>query len=415
MYRNLIRLLAATTLLLTFWTSLRIGNITVFDWSAVPTVLALMLYRDQDRASRSDSWPIVGLGLLAIGGLLSASSSSNALEHLQRVAALLVDFSMMISLAYLLSKKRVLTLQEALSVLVISGTVSSFTAILQGRFGMLTSLVPNTPHGIEEWNRLTGLTEHPIEAGITASFCAVIVLGLAFHSGKWFICLLLLAVNVYSLNYSGSVTAYVALGIGLCALCITLRRYLLLTGFAAGITVVMTLALASGVIGAKLGDRLGRFIEDPIHYKTMGYREAQWEHTLYLMDTHTVIFGNGYAKAELPDQKEIHNGPLAALFHFGMFGLAGQCVFIWLFVRELWGRSARAFKGILFGCVLVFGSTYLTGPAMARRPIWVPMFMLAAYLHLQRPAYSRGHLRLQVRRVVSSHQLVRIHLPAEAG
>jgi hypothetical protein len=134
-------------------------------------------------------------------------------------------------------------------------------------------------------------------------------------------------------------------------------------------------------------------VDDQGDYESVRSRETQWEHTLAAISAHTVFAGNGYSTIDLPDGKEVHDTLLAALFHFGILGLASQCFLVWFFAGKLLTDVPRELRGMLLGCVLVFGAAYLTGPTLSRRSVWIPMFLFGAYL-MKYAAESRVRLSI---------------------
>jgi hypothetical protein len=388
MYRHILRAMAAFALVVSFWSVLRVGGLAIFDWSAWLVVGAALPYRVQDRALSFSKFelPAAGIWLLAVGGVLSFFSASDVLEHLLKVFALLLAFCMMLAFVYVLASKKIFNFAEALSLIVASGAISSAVVILQGRFGILTSLVPDTPYGVQAWSRLT------IEAGTTSALTVVIALGLAIRSRRWLLYLLPVLLGVYSLKYSASLTANLALVVGICAVCLYSRAYSVLLVCIVGGSAVMSIALATGAAGTLLQNRLQHLVSDQGNYESVRSRQTQLEHTFALINAKTIFAGNGYSVGDLPEGRDVHDSLLAALFHFGILGLASQCCLVWFFVGKIRADMPREVKGILVGCVIVFGAAYLTGPTLSRRSVWIPMFVMGAYL-LKYPATRRAKVR----------------------
>ena len=127
-----------------------------------------------------------------------------------------------------------------------------------------------------------------------------------------------------------------------------------------------------------LGERLRELAETGGEYKTVKSRELQLEDTVRAIDARVVLIGNGYSTSDLPDQLDIHNGFLAALFHFGVAGLGSQLCLIWFFGSKA-RRSDIPLKNVLLGSLVVFGGSYLTGPPLARRSLWIPMLVMGSF------------------------------------
>ena len=206
MYRVLLRMLSAATLLMGFWSALRLQGRTLFDWAELVFVLAALPYRAVPIRGMGKSFKhaTVGLFLLCVGGGVSAFTSTDPIEHLSRVGSLLLAFGVTIWFIYTVVSREILTYREALLLLCLSGTISSVFVLLQAQFGMFTYLIPDASNGIKQWSRFTGLAEHPIESGTTAAFAVTIALSFALRSRRWAIFLAPMIVCVSSMRYSAS-------------------------------------------------------------------------------------------------------------------------------------------------------------------------------------------------------------------
>jgi hypothetical protein len=284
---------------------------------------------------------------------------------------------MMLGFAYLIASRNVLSVIEAMTLLCISGTVSAAVCVLQGQFGMFMSLMPP----VHEWDRMYGLTEWPIEAGTVSSVSIVIAVGLIVYRRRaWPLLVLLAAINIYSMKYSASLTAVFQSAVGVIALAVLARAYRVLVVLGVAVVLILAVALPAGLLGKHLGERLEIVLREQGNYQTVQSREDQWRKTADEIDARTALFGNGFSRADLPSGLDIHNGALAAVFHFGVAGLASQCLLIWFFVARIFGPAPRALRSILLGCVITFLMGYVTAPPYARRTGWVPMFVMGAYL-----------------------------------
>jgi hypothetical protein len=386
MSQRILRILAAIVLLFAFWPVLRFGGLTVFDCTAPVVAIAIACFggKEKNVSYAAFGWPSLGILLFSVAGIFSMAFSSDTTDHVEKVVKVLLALSMMLCFAFVLPRKKIFSIVEVLALLALSGAIHSVVCILQGRFGIFTGLIPVASGGLEEWNRMTGLAEHPIEAGYISAFSAVIAVGLVIHTRKWFLCLLIIAIDLYSLKYSASLTATFAIVTGIGIVCLFARAYSILMVFASMIGIALIVTLSSGDMGDKLASRLDTLMHSQGNYGTLKTREDQWSKTIKGIDLGTVMFGNGYSASDLPNGIEIHNGFLAAIFHFGILGLLSQFCLIWFFVSRLFGDSPRSLRGILLGCIVIFASGYMTGPPLSRRSVWVPMFLIAAYLPQRR-------------------------------
>ena len=380
MYRLTLRLLAALCLLTTFWPVLRIQDVTYFDWLAPVIVLLALAYTPKERGAPFSAYALAtfGIALLTLAGVISVAPSGDSIQHILKVWKLAVALSGIVGLAYVLENRRILSITEALVLLCLSASANSVVCILQGQFGILTSIMPKDLAHVEAWTRMSGLAEHPIESGIASCFGVVIALGLGMQTRQWWIFLPLMAVGIYSLTESASLTAVFALVIAFTSVALYAKAYkALVLGF---IVAMCGLALASALDAHRLTDRLEALSHSQGNYSTVQSREMQWARSLDMIGPGTLLFGNGFSELDLPFRMEIHNGLIASVFHFGLLGLAGQCLLIGFFAVRLHHKASRTFKSILLGVLLIFAFSYLTGPALSRRSLWVTPLILGAYL-----------------------------------
>jgi hypothetical protein len=257
---------------------------------------------------------------------------------------------------------------------------------------------------------MTGLAEHPIEAGVVSSYGFIIGLGLALHTRKWRAALPMIAINAYSMRYSASLTAVFGFALASLTLCLYTKSFkVLFSGFAIGaLTVAAVLTLSTGTSGL-LQQRLMGLYENQGNYETVQLRAMQLNKAIDMIDVRTLAVGNGYSEGDLPLHMDIHNGLVASVFHFGLLGLISQCLLIGFFVAKLANDAPRPLKGILIGCIIVFSLTYISGPPQARPTLWVPVILLGGYLGTQRkerllgmtlPIFGRANIesRVQMRR-----------------
>jgi len=384
LYRLFVRAVCTACLLTTFWPVLRILGLTLFDLLTPLALIFGLMYLPKERGPKIGAFALAlcGVGFLAVAGVISYPSSNEPMEHLQKVATLVIALSGIIGMSFVLVNRKIFTPTGALLLLCVSATGSSFVAILQGRLHMLMGLIPYVTR-MESSTRMTGLCEHPIETGITAAFGAVIGFGLLLHTRKWLLLLPLIAVNALSMIYSASLTAVLALLISGLAYCVYAKAYRALAVTSILGVVVVAGALSYTGLGL-LTSRLHALMQNQGSYTTVQSREMQWSKALEMIEPTTLAVGNGYSVADLPTGREIHNGFVASLFHFGLLGLLSQVLIIGFFVSRMAFDQPRDMKAILLACILIFTLSYMTGPALARRSLWVPLIVLGAYLSSQR-------------------------------
>jgi hypothetical protein len=395
MYRRCLRAAAAICLLSTFWEGIRLFDISIFEWLAVLVIPCVWIHRPKEEGVTLASFTLAGCGLalLAFAGIISSQSSFDAIEHVVKVGKLVAAFILIIGLAYVLANRKVFNVVEVLYLLCLSAAACSLVAILQGQLGILTGLIPKTGDTVESWTRMTGLAEHPIETGIVAAYGIAIGLGLGIYTRKWRVLFLLIAIDAYSMRFSASLTAVFAFLIASVVLCVYAKAYkLLFAGAATGaLAVAAVVALSPGTAGL-LGGRLASLYENTGNYATVQSRTMQLQKAIDLIAPSTLAVGNGYSTSDLPYKKEIHNGLIASVFHFGLLGLISQCFLIGFFVARLRSDAPRPLKSILLGCIIVFCLAYISGPPQARPSLWAPVMFLGSYLAI--PKKNRFSSRL---------------------
>jgi hypothetical protein len=382
MYRQGLRVAAAICLMSTFWSGIRVFDISIFEWLALLVIPCVWIHRPKEEGVPLASFKLAGCGLalLAFAGIISSQSSFDPNEHVLKVVKLIGAFALMIGLAYVLANRKIFNIVEALYLLCLSAAACSLVAILQGQLGILTGLIPRSG-AVEDWTRMTGLAEHPIETGIIAAYGIAIGLGLGLHIRKWRMLFFLIAIDVYSMRYSASLTAVFAFLIASVVLCLHAKAYkLLFLGGATGALVTAAVMAVSPGDSGLLQSRLMSLYESQGNYQTVQSRQMQLRKAIDLIAPDTLAVGNGYSSSDLPYKMEIHNGLVASVFHFGLLGLVSQCFLVGFFVAKLRGDAPRPLKRILLGCIVVFILPYLSGPPQARPSLWAPVILLGAYL-----------------------------------
>lgn len=386
MYSRLLKSLAAVCLLCTFWPVLRFHNITYFDWLSVVTLGLALLYVPDSFGTSIGSFrlAITGLACLCAAGIVSVVSSQDPSEHAMRLLYLVTALVAIVGLAYVLVNRQLLSRDAALFLLCISATINSAFVIMQGQFGLFMNLIYGDR--IETWTRMTGLAEHPLESGYASTFGVILALGLAIHTRKWLYCLPALLINLYAIKYSASLTALLGLFVSATATCLIAKSY---KPLAIGLPLLVLAGAYAFSIGAlgPLTLRIEELLNRGGNYVTLQSRELQLRRSIDMIEPQTLAIGNGYAAIDSP-YGDIHNGLVAAVFHFGMLGLLSQFFLIAFFTSRLWHTAPLAAKGMLLGCIIIFLLSYLTGPALSRRSLWVPVIVLGAYLSTVKEARS---------------------------
>jgi hypothetical protein len=378
-YRGFVGVVAFGTLLTIFWSTLRVASITVFDLLSVVTLmlaafLAPVSPHDDRRILRR-----IGAALLigAIGQLLSTLAATDEITHLIKAATLTFTTAVMAALVYVVLSRRILSIESILIGFVASALCSAVVSILQGRYQILQSLIFLDPNGtgrIEEWNRMPGLAEHPIEATTTIGYGMIVLLFFRSRSANLLV-VPAMAIMVYSMIYTSSFTGIIATGIG-CIVILVLQRRLAVVGIVA---LVAPLALTAALsVSPMLSQRVSNLFTLGLEYGTVQNRSEQLSMTIERMDPFSIVTGKGYSPGDLPTDLEIHNGFVAALYHFGIFGLIGQILMIWFCLQPLLRSEKHRTKLLLLGIFIVFIANYATGPVLARRSNWLPVLFLAA-------------------------------------
>ena len=365
---------------LSYFSTIRFFDITIFDIFVVPTLGLLFLFTSKFRSQNSSHTSILYFGLILFlcAALISAFQATDPGDHMGRVVKLLLAFTALLLLCLMVSKTPAANSGTILASLCLAGALHSVICILQGQFGILTGLlVQRGP--IEAWTRFTGLAEHPIEAGYISAYSTICALTLIQGSRTTALYSALIAINLFSMKYSGSFTAFFGLTGGFLVATIILRSSkIALVGFTA-ICVAVPLILMFSGSDSFFVHRIEMLLEQGAHYQTLDSRMNQWAFTLkkIFYDEDIVLFGKGYSAADLPGG-EIHNGLLASLYHFGLVGLVSQLVTILYFVLAAFRIQDRRIKAALLGCTVVFLAGYMTGPAFFRRSLWVPILTIAS-------------------------------------
>jgi hypothetical protein len=392
MYLKFLRLTAAVCLLFTFWSERRLFDISIFEVLAPLVILLALPYHPKEPGIGLDTFrlAIIGVAISAFAGVISTPASFDPYEHILKVLKLVGAFVLVVGLAYVLTNRKILTTVELFYLLALSSAVCSFVAILQGQFGMLLGLLPKADNEtVTNLSRMTGLAGHPIETGIISAYGAVIALGIGIYTRRWLFIAMMIAIDIYSMKFSASITAFFACLTAITAVCIYTKKYHLLVGGFVASVLALTIAAALSNGTSLLETRLASLAQSQNNFVTVQSREMQLQKALTLIDAKTLFIGNGYSTADLPYKMEIHNGVIASVFHFGLLGFVSQCFLISFFVSRLRHDALRPLKAVHIGCVIVFSAAYLSGPPQARPSLWAPMLFLGAYLWAPRPTKEK--------------------------
>lgn len=375
----ILKILSAVVLTLTFWSSLRVYSISIFDIGAGFTALAAIIttkVTDTRYSLANIKALIVGCILLTLASGLSTLMSPDELGHLEKAAKVVFSMVVMVTLCHALASRSILRFSTVIKLLCLSATVHSIVCIMQGKFGLLTGLAFKSEYDIQTWSRFPGLSEHPIEAGYVSVFGMVFFLWLRQrrHIGL-FTFGLAAVINTLALKYSGSLTAVVAL----------FASVLIFAFYSKSVQSFLLLALLLGVFTASifyssdfnpLISRIEKFSKTGSDYSTLRSRELQVTNIINRIDVATVLLGQGYFSKSR--DAEIHNTLIAALYHLGLLGLTSQFAFLFFFTKHSFGRANFPDqKALMISCFSVFLAAYMTGPSLSRRSLWMPVLLIS--------------------------------------
>ena len=389
---SLLSSLSFLSLVPVFWPTIRIADFTVFDLLSIPTIAIIFATTapTNNHAYKVYRDTLIGIGILALGGVISTVMTTDPWSHCLRVIFLIVAFIQMAMLSYGIISRDILYPSTIIGALTISGLLSSAVALLQGRFGLLLGLIPETEYTegfVQDWTRMTGLAEHPIEAGLTIGYAAICALYFT-GAARWFT----VPAAVFMLSsfaFTSSLTAIFGAGGALILLLILSKRF---TELAFWLAILIPGAVISYQISPLLSDRIENLLLSGTDYETLQDRLTQYNVVISKSDFTSTIFGHGYAPRDLPLGLDIHNGMLQALYHFGLLGIISQVVFLGAIAIPVLKSSSSRCRNVLISLLVIFISGYLTGPIFARRSIWLPLFLVAS-LVASSSSRTAGELR----------------------
>src|SRR5438552_14857549 len=124
MYVKFLRLAGAVCILTTFWSGVRVFDISVFEWFALGFILIALPYTPPESDSEinlsSFNLAIAGMAVLTLAGIIAAPASFDMAEHVQKAAKLIGAFGLTIGVGYVAASRRLFSLREFLSLLAYS-------------------------------------------------------------------------------------------------------------------------------------------------------------------------------------------------------------------------------------------------------------------------------------------------------
>lgn len=367
---------------LCFYTNVRIGSLTVFDVLAAGYCALLLPYLllSGDRKFVSEHrWPVVGLGMFVLATLASASVTYDTNDHLVRSSVLAADAVLLIAFSYAVFKVAKLSFSAVQQALVLSSALTAAVVIAQGKLGLFLGFMKTQQ--LEFWTRPSGLVEHPVEAGLVAAYGTVFAVGLILDRKQVLLNGASLLVIAYSETISASLTGFICSIGGVMAL-LMMRGAIKIPTLILGSTIALVLAIffADSLSGTFFAERLSELSKNGLQYETLNSRSSQLTEVidLILSNASNALLGLGYDPDIRIGGLEIHNGLLAAWYHFGVIGAASQLIFIGYFLSAAIRRTRNetALAITVFGIFLLF---YLSGPAFFRRSNWMPVFLITEY------------------------------------
>lgn len=325
--------------------------------------------------------------ILLLSILFSATQATYLKEHMTRGMSVFVALSNILLFSYLNAKMGVLKLANLTKILALATTVTSLVTLIQATTGSLRFLSANY-YIVNTDPRDVGLTEHPIEAGAMGSYGVVLCLVIIILARKRLTLRLLglggLALNMAAVIAASSLTAFFALLASLVALLAVNKSYKLMAAL-----VLASFVILPYVVVLLQGSLIFTKIEDLLYagesFTTVVTRTDQIAQTINSFTLSNVLTGQGYSELELPTGIEIHNTPLAAVFHYGILGLFAQLLIIGFVIRTIVTAQSKSMRALLFALLLIFLGNYLTGPAISRRSVWVPLLTLSMAVAIRAP------------------------------
>lgn len=360
------------------WSVVRISDVTLLDASLPFLALLILIKKPIDRSHIEEFLVVlISISLFIIAAALSTFVSREADANARKCVFLLYGYMAIFLTAYVFQTRDFFKAQQIIGLVAIGGSFSATVAIAQGMFGLFTDLIQLPPEDygeLKEWERVIGLSEHPVEAGVVlamSAFCA-----LSLFSTKYRITALFLTViNLAGLIVVESLTSLLSLGFAYIMVNMIYGKYVRIAIGA----ILLVLVVGNAEL---VSPRLSTFLEQGSQYDTAITRTSQLSDALNSISFSTIIIGNGYSPDDLPQGLEIHNSLIAAVYHFGLLGLLSQFGFIYFAIIPLFGSATAQMKSTLLGVLVIFASCYLSGPTLSRRSVWVPPILISVAARL---------------------------------
>lgn len=371
--------------LITFaWSTIRVADLTIFDVLTPPMLIFLWFNFQQgvSQVTKSRFSQILMLSTLCLmlGVVTSTPFATDPVASVTRgiiigTSLALTTFNMIV----IAGTGALKPIQIARAMLV-SCVVHSCVTILQGQFGLLQAL-NHAEDKWQDWSRAPGLAEHPIEAGLTSGFGIIlaIYLLLQLRERKWETPLALggLVLSALAMLYSASMTALLATLASIPVLFfLSGKRTLLYSYIGAGL--IGGSAVVIAIQGTQLGTRVDDLLANGSSYNTVEARNDQYRIVIGELTFTRTVLGGGFDPHTLPNDLDVHNGILASVYHFGLFGLLSQMLLVLYAARAVFVSRDPFIKGCFGGLMVIFLCGYLTGPTLSRRSIWVPILTFSA-------------------------------------
>jgi hypothetical protein len=371
-----------------FYSALRVLSITVFDVLAlIYSFIMLLIFYRKFRYPELLEVPFWIFILILTSSLVSLVFANESTDHVAKCAVLIIGFWDMFLLAYVVVVSGYFSKHIILNIMCISGTISSVFIILQGQFGLFTSLLIDNE--IELWSRFPGLAEHPVEAGLIGAYTGFLALVNTLDARSvlrkifWAVALM---ITLYSMKFSGSFTGMLSLAGATCAMLVVRRAWWVLAVFAVMLVLLGPIVANPDFLGDSfMHERLTNLLVYGENYETVQSRLQQFHAAIAMMSSNPLsfLFGLGYSEKDLPMFLDIHNGLLAAYFHFGILGFIAQVLTLLYISHAALIEKDRADRSVFIGIFLIFICAYMTGPAFFRRSIWMLPIISAMFIRAQ--------------------------------
>lgn len=356
-------------------TSFRLGAVALFDILMIIFILISFIVNPNlfFKVIYNIKFFFIIIFLYFLSYLLSLTQTFEADSHFSRTFPFIGVIILTWWFAYYSSYVFKGNFNFLLNFLLLSLTLGSCSVINEGLF--FKEVI-----GDIDVSRQIGWMEHPIEAGYVASYGVVISIWLLLKTDiKYYIMPLIL--NLYSIKFSASMTALFGLIIAASLILVFSKR---------GLRVVLPIPFfliyilnSTEFKESFLYSRIINLFNDGASYDTLDSRLSQNDLVLSLIDTKTIFLGKGYSYIEVlrAGGLDIHNGLLASIYHFGIFGFLAQILSIFIIALPIFFKGVdKEYKILLIAILIVFMAAYLTGPSMSRRTLWFPCVIISSVL-----------------------------------